>query len=198
MDWNTFFFASYEIVISVLFSLLTIFFTKLIINKMFVKVNKDELKDNIALALFNGSIIISVLILVNSSILPSVDTLRVMVLATEVITFNMVLLSFLYFLLFFVITVFFSIIILLLAITVFFKATGYVDEMKELKNKNVSIAIMVSMVIIGITLFVRPSLNRFISSLIHYEKFETKSMQQNQDEMAPGEMIVPLEQLEPK
>lgn len=198
MDWNTFFFASYEIVISVLFSLLTIFFTKLIINKMFVKVNKDELKDNIALALFNGSIIISVLILVNSSILPSVDTLRVMVLATEVITFNMVLLSFLYFLLFFAITVFFSIIILLLAITVFFKATGYVDEMKELKNKNISIAIMVSMVIIGITLFVRPSLNRFISSLIHYEKFETKSMEQGSEEATPGEMIVPLEQLEPK
>lgn len=198
MDWNTFFFASYEIVISVLFSLLTIFFTKLIINKMFVKVNKDELKDNIALALFNGSIIISVLILVNSSILPSVDTLRVMVLATEVITFNMVLLSFLYFLLFFAITVFFSIIILLLAITVFFKATGYVDEMKELKNKNISIAIMVSMVIIGITLFVRPSLNRFISSLIHYEKFETKSMEQDSEEATPGEMIVPLEQLEPK
>ncbi len=198
MDWNTFFFASYEIVISVLFSLLTIFFTKLIINKMFVKVNKDELKDNIALALFNGSIIISVLILVNSSILPSVDTLRVMVLATEVITFNMVLLSFLYFLLFFAITVFFSIIILLLAITVFFKATGYVDEMKELKNKNISIAIMVSMVIIGITLFVQPSLNRFISSLIHYEKFETKSMEQGSEEATPGEMIVPLEQLEPK
>ncbi len=198
MDWNTFFFASYEIVISVLFSLLTIFFTKLIINKMFVKVNKDELKDNIALALFNGSIIISVLILVNSSILPSVDTLRVMVLATEVITFNMVLLSFLYFLLFFAITVFFSIIILLLAITVFFKATGYVDEMKELKNKNISIAIMVSMVIIGITLFVRPSLNRFISSLIHYEKFEAKSMEQDSEEATPGEMIVPLEQLEPK
>src|SRR5690606_1698410 len=102
------------------------------------------------------------------------------------------------FLLFFAITVFFSIIILLLAITVFFKATGYVDEMKELKNKNISIAIMVSMVIIGITLFVRPSLNRFISSLIHYEKFETKSMEQDPEEATPGEMIVPLEQLEPK
>lgn len=199
MDWNTFFFASYEIIISILFSLLTIFITKKIINQLFVKLDKDELKSNIALALFNGSIIISVLILVNSSILPSVDTLRVMVLANEVITLKMVFISFLYFLLFFAITVFFSIVILLLAVTVFFKATGWVDEMKEIRNKNVGVAIMVSMVIIGITLFVRPSLSRFVSSLIHYERIENDTTSAEEElNTAPGEMVVPLEQLEPK
>jgi len=197
MDWNTFFFASYEIVISILFSLLTIFITKKILNKLFIKGETDDLKENMALAIFSGSIIIGILILVNSSILPAVDTLRVMVLANDVITLRMVGISFLYFLLFFSITVFFSIVILFLTLKVFFRATGYVEEMKEMRDKNVSVAIMVAAVVIGISLFVRPSLNRFIGSLIQYEKFENISRQEK-EEQSPDEMVVPLEQVEPK
>jgi len=197
MDWNTFFFASYEIVISILFSLLTIFITKKILNKLFIKGETDDLKENMALAIFSGSIIIGILNLVNSSILPAVDTLRVMVLANDVITLRMVGISFLYFLLFFSITVFFSIVILFLTLKVFFRATGYVEEMKEMRDKNVSVAIMVAAVVIGISLFVRPSLNRFIGSLIQYEKFENISRQEK-EEQSPDEMVVPLEQVEPK
>ena len=86
-----------------------------------------------------------------------------------------------------------------MAVTVFFKATGWVDEMKEIRNKNVGVAIMVSMVIIGITLFVRPSLSRFVSSLIHYERIESDTTSAEEElNAAPGEMVVPLEQLEPK
>ncbi len=196
MDWNTFFFASYEILISIIFSLLTIFITKKFLNYLFIKRDHDDLKDNLALSIFSGSIFIGVLILVNSSILPAVDTLRVMVLAKEVITLKMVGLSFLYFLLFFSITVFFSIVILFLTLRVFFKATGWVDEMTEMRNKNVAVSIVVASVVIGISLFVRPSLNRFISSLIHYEKFETIGESAPDEE--PGEMVVPLQQVEPK
>ena len=197
MDWNTFFFASYEIIISILFSLLTIFVTKKILNHLFIKGEQDDLKDNLALSIFSGSIIIGVLILVNSSVLPAVDTLRVMVLAKEVITLKMVGLSFLYFLLFFSITIFFSIVILFLTLKVFFKATGWVDEMKEMRNKNVAVSIVVAAVVIGISLFVRPSLNRFISSLIHYEKFESIGSEEDSEEEME-EMIVPLQQIEPK
>jgi uncharacterized membrane protein YjfL (UPF0719 family) len=178
--------------------LLTIFITKKILNFLFIKGDQDDLKDNLALSIFSGSIIIGVLMLVNSSILPAVDTLRVMVLANEVITFNMVGLSFLYFLLFFTISIFFSIVILFLTLKVFFKATGWVEEMKEMRNKNVAVAIVVAAVGIGISLFVRPALNRFISSLIHYEKFESIGNESIPEEDEPGGMIIPLEQVEPK
>ena len=204
MDWNTFFFASYEMLISIIFSLLTIFVTQLFLNKTLLdsKIEGSSYVDNTAVAIFAGTIIISVLILVNSSILPAVDTLRAMVLTAEKITWRMVGISLLYFLLFFIITIFFSIIILYLAIQVYFFATRSLDELQELRHKNISVAIMMSMVVMGIALFVRPSLSRFISSLVHYEKFqditnkdkgENKPLQNNSNEM-----IVPLKKIEPK
>ena len=69
--------------------------------------------------------------------------------------------------------------------------------MKEMRNKNVAVSIVVAAVVIGISLFVRPSLSRFISSLIQYEKFETIGSEGGHDE-DPGQMIVPLQQVEPK
>jgi uncharacterized membrane protein YjfL (UPF0719 family) len=204
MDWNTFFFASYEMIISIIFSLLTIFVTQLFLNKTLLdsKIEGSSYVDNVAVAIFAGTIIISVLILVNSSILPAVDTLRAMVLAAEKITWRMVGVSLLYFLFFFIITIFFSIIILYLAIQVYFFATRSLDELQELRHKNISVAIMMSMVVMGIALFVRPSLSRFISSLVHYEKFQDiaiKEKEQNIPSQNNGnEMIVPLKKIEPK
>ena len=203
MDWNTFFFASYEILISITFSLLTIFITKVILDRTLFdqRIEGNNYTHNLALAIFAGSIIISVLILVNSSILPAVDTLRVMVLSSETITFKMILISLLYFLFFFAVTIFFSIIILILAIKVYFKATLKIDEMEELRNKNMAVSVMMSMVVLGIALFVRPSLSRFIASLVHYERFEmiaTPPEDEIQDKKKEGEMIVPMKKIEPK
>jgi uncharacterized membrane protein YjfL (UPF0719 family) len=203
MDWNTFFFASYEMIISIIFSLLTIFVTQIFLNRTLLDSKKEgsSYVDNTAVAIFAGTIIISVLILVNSSILPAVDTLRAMVLAAETITWRMVGLSFLYFLLFFMITIFFSIIILYLAIQVYFRATRSLDELRELRHRNISVAIMMSMVVMGIALFVRPSLSRFIASLVHYEKFEEYAIQdktKDKPDTKNQEMIVPLKKIEPK
>ena len=204
MDWNTFFFASYEMIISIIFSLLTIFVTQLFLNKTLLdsKIQGSSYVDNTAVAIFAGTIIISVLILVNSSILPAVDTLRAMVLAAEKVTWRMVGISLLYFLLFFVITIFFSIIILYLAIRVYFQATRHLDELQELRHKNISVAIMMSMVVMGIALFVRPSLSRFISSLVRYESIENFTLKEkhnaDQEQNLKNEMIVPLKKIEPK
>lgn len=191
-------------IISIIFSLLTIFVTQLFLNKTLLdsKIQGSSYVDNTAVAIFAGTIIISVLILVNSSILPAVDTLRAMVLAAEKVTWRMVGISLLYFLLFFVITIFFSIIILYLAIRVYFQATRHLDELQELRHKNISVAIMMSMVVMGIALFVRPSLSRFISSLVRYESIENFTLKEkhnaDQEQNLKNEMIVPLKKIEPK
>lgn len=203
MDWNIFFFASYEILISIIFSLLTIFITKIFLDKtlFYQKIEGNNYTHNIALAIFAGSIIISVLLLVNSSILPAVDTLRAMVLASEKITLMMVVISLLYFLFFFAVTIFFSIIILFLAIKVYFKVTLKIDEMAEIRDKNMAVSIMMSMVVLGIALFVRPSLSRFIASLVHYDRIEmitTERDDDKADKKKEREMVVPMKKIEPK
>jgi len=126
--------------------------------------------------------------------------LRAMVLASEQITLKMIAISLMYFLLFFAITLFFSIIILFLVIKVYHKATTTLDEMEELRNNNMAVAVMMSMIVLGITFFVRPSLSRFIASMVHYDRIEMISTGDEEDsgKKKEGELIVPMKKIEPK
>ena len=172
MNWNTFIFANYEILLAITFSLITVFITKKVLNKTLLNRGKEENNhyENIATAIFSGTIILCVLLLVNSSLLPAVDTLNVMLLSGDSLTFDMFVTSFSYFLLFFGISIILSLALIFLTLKVYFIATIDVDELKELKSKNIAVAIIMSMVILGITLSVKPSLERFIFSMVSYEK----------------------------
>jgi uncharacterized membrane protein YjfL (UPF0719 family) len=169
MNWNVFLFTSFEVLIALIFSLITVFITKVALNKTLLKKDLDGDHKNIAVAIFSGTIILCILLLVNSSILPAVDTLSVMALNGRKLTGQMFLTSFLYFLLFFGISIFFSILLLFATLKVYLYSTRKVDEMEELKNNNTAVAILMSIVFIGITLSVQPSLERFIFSLVDYE-----------------------------
>ena len=82
----------------------------------------------------------------------------------------------------------------------FKSATLRLDEMKELRNQNMAVSVMMSMVVLGIALFVRPSLSRFIGSLVHYDSIEMISTESEKDtgKKKEGEMIVPMKKIEPK
>lgn len=168
MNWHTFFFTSYEVLLAIIFSLITVFITKVALNKTLLKKDLDGDSTNLAVSIFSGTIILCILLLVNSSVLPAVDTLNVMRVTGRELTAQMFLTSFLYFLLFFSISIFFSILLLFAALKVYLLSTTKVDEMEELKNNNVAVSVLMSIVLIGITLFVQPSLERFIFSMVDY------------------------------
>lgn len=199
MDWKTFFFASYEVVLSVVFSLFTVFLTMKILHKFMFR-NKDKQTyayfDNIAISIFSGAIIVSVLILVNSSISPSIDTLRTMVFSANSISVQMVGITFFYFLLFFVLAIFFSMLIIFLTLKVYIAATRKLDEFAALKEKNIGVAVVMSLVILGISLSVKPSLQRFISSLVQYESLEATYSVESDQGQKQEKMKMPVQDIE--
>ncbi len=193
MNWNTFIFATYEMILAVVFSLITVLITKFVLNKTLLKKDLETDADNLAVSIFGGTIILCILLLVSSSIAPAVDTLNVMVLTGKTITFKMMGTSFLYFLLFYLVALFFSIVLLFTALRIYVASTRRVDEAKELSKDNTAVSVLMSIVMIGITISVQPTLERFIFSLVNYNMTETI------EEVDPNveEMVIPKQKINP-
>ncbi|PWJ40189.1 DUF350 domain-containing protein [Sediminitomix flava] len=175
MNWNNFILASYELILSITFSLVTVFLVRKWLSVKLLREkdeNHTERTGNLALAIFAGTLILCTLLLVHSSFLPAVDTLNVVIQSADGFTLDILFTSFIYFLLFFAVSVSFSMGLIFLTTKVYTYATTEIDEMKELDNKNTAVAVILSIVILGTTITVQPALKRFIFSLVSYEQVE--------------------------
>ncbi len=185
-------FTSYELILAFIFGLLTLYLSFKVLNNFVLKIDFFRLvgEGNTAVAIFESSLIICILLLVENTILPSVDALRTMVLAGNGLTFQIFSIAFGYFLLFYVIALAFSLLLLTIAFYVFIKATVNVDEMAEIKKNNVAVSLLVSAVMLGMTLFIRPAFDNFMRSLVNYNKLE------NRIAPAPNLQLTPEEGME--
>ncbi len=153
-----------EIVLSILITVVIIFSTYKILKWLFFR--KHDLRgDNLAFTIFTSGIILSVGIIL-STILPSItNIIRLSTTQIEVVeTATIVLYSGLYLLIGFIIAV-------LINASVFFLfslLTTGVDEFKEIKNNNISVAILVVTILISITIILKDSIALLISSLVPY------------------------------
>ncbi|TAE08214.1 MAG: DUF350 domain-containing protein [Bacteroidetes bacterium] len=179
---------TYQMALALSFGLLTVFITLKVVNNTVLKVNFFDLvrNGNIALAIFEGVLIFCVLFLVEISILPAVDALRTMAIAHQTFTFQMFLISFGYFLLFYAISLVFSYLLIISAFYVFISATAKLDEVQEIKNNNISAAILVGAVLLSVTLYMRPSLSNLVQSFVDYKSLEKPVVEETpQKEGAP-------------
>ena len=175
MDLTTLYFTLYELLLSIVFGLLTIFVCLKSINLTFLKSEGEDLllKPNAAISLFAGAIIISVLLLVHASVLPSIDALRAMVLGGRELDMEILLISFGYFMVFYIITLVISLGVVFLAVQIYMAATINIDEMAEVKKNNIAVAILLSAVLLSMSIFIQPAANRFIASLVNYESLQS-------------------------
>jgi len=199
MDYNLTLFAIYEVLLSFVFSLITVYFSIKLINKVFLKIDVLSMirEGNVSIAVFEGALIVSTLLLVQKSILPSVDALRTMVLANQGFSWTMLGISLMYFMLFYVISLAFSFLLIILTFYIFIKSTIEIDEVAEIKKNNLAVAVLISLVIISTTLFIRPSLENFNKSLIDYDKLEREMIPQ-EELYEEGEYIVPEQYIPPE
>jgi hypothetical protein len=206
MNWNTFIFASYEMLLSIVFGLFTVFITKKVLSKTFLKneENPDSPYQNIAISIFSGMLILCNLLLVSTSISPAVDILNVLVMTGQPLTPGIFATSFVSFLLFYIIAIVMSISLIFLTTKVYMDATRNIDEMKELRNKNISVSLVMSIVLLGITISVRPPLQRFIFSMVNYEKHQIEAQgtlsepEGDAEGVKEGEMVVPQKKVRPQ
>ncbi|MDH4224499.1 MAG: DUF350 domain-containing protein [Deltaproteobacteria bacterium] len=171
MDFQTLFFTSYEVLLSLLFGLATVFFSIKFLTKTFLHTPKGNLllESNTAASLFAGTMIVCVLLLVNGSVLPAVEALRTMALSQNHLTAAMVFVSLGYFLAFYAITLVLSIAVMSLSIFIYLKATIHIDEMGEIRKNNLAVAVLLASVVLGMTLSIRAPVQRFVAGLVNYQ-----------------------------
>ena len=188
MDTHTLIIAAYEVGISLTFGLLTIYISLRLLDRTLLNGPEGSLllTSNVAVALFAASMILAELILVRQSILPAVEALRAMVIAKHTITAAMVGVSFGYFAAFYAITLVLSLACLYLSVLIYVKATVRMDEMEEIRKDNISVAVLMSAVVMGMALFVEAPVERFLASLVDYEslgRIENVSSSNSKDKL---------------
>ena len=153
-----------EINLSIIISVFIILVTYKMLKWMFFK-GHDLRGDNLAFTIFTSGIILSIGIIL-SEILPSItNIIRLSTIQTETVDVsNIIKYSGIYLLIGFII----SVIINASVFFLFSVLTPGVHEFKEIKNNNVSVAILVVAILISITIISKDSIALLISSLIPY------------------------------
>jgi len=153
-----------EIVLSIFISVLIILVTYKILKWLFFR-DHDLRGDNLAFTIFTSGIILSIGIIL-SEILPSItNVIRLSTTQSETIDIaNIIKYSGIYLLIGFLI----SVIINTSVFFLFTVLTPGIHEFKEIKNNNVSVAILVVAILISITIISKDSIALLISSLIPY------------------------------
>ncbi len=175
MDLKLFAFTLYELVLSLVFGFLTLYLVLKLSGKLFLKEDFTSLqkKKNLASAILVGSVVFGVLLLVQTSILPAVDVIRVFASGYRPLQAVYFLYSFLYFLLFYAISLAFSLIIVIVTVQIYTVATRKLDEMAEIKEGNVAVAVVLAAIILGMCVFVRPPMQNIMQSFIRYDQVES-------------------------
>jgi len=170
MSSNILAFTLYELFLSTVFGLVSIYFCQLFMCKFILdcKINDIFERKNIPLAIFGGVIILCVLILTRTSILPSVSFLQIKASTPNGLDISFFLKAFLYFLGFFLISLFSAFFLLFLSSKIIMFSTRDLDEMKEIKEGNMAVALVLSFVMISFTFYAKPSLEHLLSGIVHY------------------------------
>lgn len=174
---NKIIFSLYDTSLSLIFGLLTIYIALRVIDKLVLRENTLKMvkEGNASIAIFKGVLIICTLLLAHNSVTSSSAALQAMVESHgNKLTGKIFMISFGYFLLFYVISLVFSVLIILISFYVYIKATVDLDEIAEIKKNNIAVSISLSLVIFGMILFVRPSFDNLMKSFINYDAFSDK------------------------
>ena len=196
MDFKIIFLATYETVLSIAFGLLTIYLVNKVLNWTLLNSDSENAlaKGNIAVGIFAGTLVVCILMLVQPSILPSINTLQTMLTGRDSIDLGLLLVSFGFFIFFYIVTTALSLGVLFLATWLYLIATINIDEMKEIKKNNIAVSIMLSLVVLGMTLFIKPSVNRFVASFVRYDI----SLEKIDVQLREGEVAPPMERINPE
>lgn len=193
MDTKLILFGTYELLLALIFGLLTIYIALQIVSKFKVGTSFSEAvrQKNFAIALFQGTWVVCTLILVENSILPSVDALRTMVLTKDEFSIGMLGISMLYFIGFYILSIVFSYIMLAIVFQVFIRTTKNIDEVEEMKGNNMAASVLLSIVMLGATLFIHPAYDNFVGSLVNYNKLESIAKSFSDQKKPDGKLSVP-------
>lgn len=160
-----------ELTLSLLLSVLILFLTFKFFHFITKKIDdiKELKSNNYSVALYNASILFAVAWVAKSSINGAISSITLLIRnpttnITDILkTSGIVSLQI-------VVSVIIAFSGIYISLRMFMALTKNIDEFKEIKNNNVSIAIILSAIVIIVALFIEPSVKNIIQGLVPYPK----------------------------
>ena len=155
-----------ELGISIIAAIFIFFFAFKVFSVLTKKIDEiEELKsNNIAIAILVSPFIFAMMLLIKAALVPAYDTLQYAL--TEDVQLKIFLFAVLQVALFFIISAVFSFIMLWLAMKAFMLLTTKLDEMAEIKNKNIAVSIIIAVLLISASLLLEHGMIAFLSGLV--------------------------------
>ncbi len=166
-----------QIILSVIIGILFIYFASKIFQKLTSGINDiEELKNNnTAVAILNGTIVLSLIIVVMNSIETSItifsstlrnpDAVFVTYIKTAALMLGHIVLAGI---------IAFSAIYL--AMNIFMRLTKSLDELKEIKENNVAVSIYLGVIIVALALLLEPGVRTVLDALIPFPPVSLKEI----------------------
>ena len=158
-----------ELIIAIIAAVIIYFLTLRVIN-IFLKKNineEEELKkNNIAVSIMVSSFIFAMMLLIKAAVEPAYNVFENAF--ENGVKIQGVLFSIGQIILFFVLAAFFSFVILWLAMKAFMLFTRTIDEITEIKNKNIAISIVIAILVLSAALLVEHGLSIILNSFVNY------------------------------
>ena len=165
INFKTVFLGLLELGISIIAAIFIFFYGFKIYDFLTKEIDEvSELKsNNIAVSIQISAFIFSIMILVKAALVPSFDTLERVV--YQSIEAKLVIIALFKIIIFFILAAFFAFIILWLVMKGFMFINKDINEMQEIKNKNIAIAIAIAILLISASLLLQQGLTAFLSGL---------------------------------
>jgi uncharacterized membrane protein YjfL (UPF0719 family) len=158
-----------QVFLSLIIAVTLVYLASKIFRKLISGINETEelKKNNVAVAILNGSIVLALILVVKKSIESSVtifgntlrnpDTVFSNYLQTGLIMIGHILLG--------GIIAFAAI---YTALQIFIRLTGDLDELKEIKESNTAVGILLGIIIVSMALLLQPGVDTILNSLIPF------------------------------
>ncbi len=158
-----------QVFLSLLIATTLAYFASKIFRKLISGINETEelKKNNIAVAILNGSIVLALILVVKKSI-ESAVTIFGNTLRNPDSVFSSYIQSGLIMIGHIILGGIIAFIAIYTALLIFIKLTKDLDELKEIKNNNTAVGILLGIIIVSMALLLEPGIDTILNSLIPY------------------------------
>lgn len=158
-----------QIFLSLIIAITLVYFSSKIFRKLITGINETEelKKNNVAVAILNGSIVLALILVVKKSIESAViifgntlrnpDSVMSSYLKSGLIMIGHILLGGII-----------AFAVIYTALQIFIKLTADLDELKEIKENNTAVGILLGIIIVSMALLLQPGVDTILNSLIPF------------------------------
>jgi len=158
-----------QIFLSLIIAITLVYFSSKIFRKLITGINETEelKKNNVAVAILNGSIVLALILVVKKSIESAViifgntlrnpDSVMSSYFQSGLIMIGHILLGGII-----------AFAVIYTALQIFIKLTADLDELKEIKENNTAVGILLGIIIVSMALLLQPGVDTILNSLIPF------------------------------